>query len=269
MNVCRTLLIAGLVLCQYGLASAHDFSAPSQAREPFEQKVTGHLVKFKMVPLPDGKITVNGKEKQVKGLWMSETEVTWDLFDIWAFRLDQTPDEQAQGVDAKARPSKPYGAPDRGFGHHGFPALAMTHHAAEEFCQWLSRKTGRKYRLPTEAEWEYAAQAGNAATPELEQVAWFWDNADDKTQPVAKKKANAWGLYDMLGNVAEWSQGEDGKPVVRGGSWRDKRDKVGFSVRALQVPAWNNTDPQNPKSRWWLSDGPFIGIRLVCEGDKP
>src|SRR5439155_730769 len=81
--------------------------------------------------------------------WIGKTEVTWDEYDIWAFRLDLTPRERSSGVDATARPSRPYGAPDRGFGHHGYPALAMTYFAAQTYCAWLSVKTGKKYRLPT------------------------------------------------------------------------------------------------------------------------
>lgn len=219
-----------------------------------------------MAPIPAGKITTGGKSYDVPKLWVSDTEVTWDLYDIWAFRFDLTPEQVAKGVDAESRPSRPYGAPDRGFGHAGYAALAMTPHAIDEFCKWLTAKTGRKYRLPTEAEWEYAARAGMTREPtDLESVAWFWDNADDEAHAVGKKRPNAWGLYDSLGNVAEWAIDADGKPVTCGGSYRDKKANVGFSARARQLPKWNQTDPQNPKSKWWLSDAPFVGFRLVCE----
>ncbi len=226
--------------------------APQQAA--YTEKIPGSLVEFTMIRVP-------GRE-----VWIGETEVTWNLFDIWAFRLDLSDADVAAEVDAESRPSRPYGAPDRGFGHSGYPAIGMTHHAAHEFCKWLSLKTGKKYRLPTEEEWEFAARAGALSEPDdLESFAWFWENSEDKTHPVRSKRPNAWGMYDVLGNVAEWAVDKDGKPLVCGGSWKDK--VVGFSVRARQSEGWNQTDPQNPKSRWWLSDAPFVGFRVVCERD--
>jgi formylglycine-generating enzyme required for sulfatase activity len=218
----------------------------------YVEKIPGSLVEFTMIRVPE------------KGIWIGETEVTWNLFDIWAFRLDLSDKEVADGVDAESRPSRPYGAADWGFGRSGYPAIGMTHFAAEEFCKWLSKKTGKRYRLPTEEEWEFAARAGVSSEPsDLESVAWYWENSDDKTHPVKSKKPNAWGLYDMLGNVAEWAIDEDGKALVCGGSWKDK--VVGFKVRSRQEPKWNERDPQNPKSKWWLSDAPFVGFRVVCE----
>ncbi|MDH7571717.1 MAG: formylglycine-generating enzyme family protein, partial [Armatimonadota bacterium] len=195
---------------------------------------------------------------------------TWDVFDVFAYRLD-VPEERREQVDASTRPSKPYGAPDRGFGHEGYPAMSLSYLAAEKFCAWLSEKSGKKFRLPTEAEWEYACRAGQlAAAPfkdkaDLDKVAWYYDNADDTTHPVAKKAPNAWGLYDMLGNVKEWCVGLDGKPVVRGGSYDDPAEKVHPGAREPFNPDWQMTDPQEPKSRWWLTDGPMVGFRVVCE----
>ncbi len=107
--------------------------------------------------------------------------------------------------------------------------------------------------------------AASIPSKELATVAWHWDNADDKTHPVGKLKPNAWGLHDMLGNAGEWCTGKDGKPVLRGGTFADKADDVHAGARALQTPDWNVTDPQNPKSKWWLSDGPFAGFRIIRE----
>jgi formylglycine-generating enzyme required for sulfatase activity len=239
--------------------------AVQDGAEGYVERLEDTLVSFRMVRLPNGGIEIDGKRQPLHNLWIGEREVTWDLFGVWAFRLDQTEDEMATGVDAESRPSRPYGAPDRGFGHTGYPAIGMTFDSAKQFCVWLSAKTGKRYRLPTEAEWEYAARAGSREAPSLETSSWFWDNADDKTHPVARKKPNAWGLYDMLGNVSEWATDADGKPVACGGSFLDKAADVGFSARARQTPRWNSTDPQNPKSRWWLSDAPFVGFRLVRE----
>lgn len=230
-----------------------------------EVKIPGHLAAFQMVKLPEGRITIGGKEVAIEPVWMATTETTWDVFDIYAFRLDLTQEQQATEVEAKVRPSKPYGAPDRGFGHSGFAALGMTDNSAQRFCEWLSKKTGKKFRLPTEAEWEYAARAGAVNEPPLADVAWFWDNADDTTHPVSKKKPNAWGLFDMLGNTWEWTIGNDGKPVVCGGSYAEKSNNVKFSARKHYDPKWQEADAHVPKSKWWLSDGPFIGMRVVCD----
>ncbi|HTL31262.1 MAG TPA: SUMF1/EgtB/PvdO family nonheme iron enzyme [Tepidisphaeraceae bacterium] len=242
--------------------------------EKFEEKIPGTLVRFEMTPIPAGKQKVASTqqskdvEQDVKPIWIAKTEVTWDLYDIWLFQLDLTEKEKAASADAKSRPSKPYGAPDRGFGHQGYPALAMTDRSARNFCEWLSKKTGKKYRLPTQAEWEYACRAGVGDADErkpLADRAWFVDNSDDKTHPVASKTPNSWGLYDMLGNVGEWVINVDGNPVVMGGSYTDESEEVGPSKFKTQKESWNVTDPQNPKSRWWLSDAWFVGFRVVCE----
>jgi len=240
------------------------------APEIYVQKIPGALAEFRMVKLPDGKITTGGKTVTIKDLWYAETELTWDVFDIWAFRLDQSEADQAAGVDAKSRPSKPYGAPDRGFGHAGYPALSMTRHSAEEFCRWLSAKTKITYRLPTAAEWEYAARAGATENPSpLGEYAWYWDNAEDKTHAVKSLKPNAFGLHDMLGNVGEWVSTPADIPTLAGGHFLSRKASVGFDQMLAQTPRWNESDPQNPKSRWWLANGPFAGFRVVFVGSSP
>lgn len=242
-------------------------TAPTpQSPERFEQKIEGWLPSFYLRRIPAGEITMGGKKVAVKALWVGETEITWDVYDIYAFRMDQTEEQKAHGVDAEARPSKPYGAPDRGFGHAGRAALGMTINAAEMFCKWLNKKTGKTYRIPTEAEWEYAARAGQQDNKvNLDEVAWYWDNADDKAHPVGKLKPNAWGLFDMLGNTWEWAIDLKGTPVVCGGSYNDKAEKVSFTAREYYNPKWQEADAHVPKSKWWLSDGPFIGMRVVRE----
>lgn len=211
--------------------------------------------------VPDGEITVNGKKVAIKNLNVSTTEIPWEVYDVFAYRLDLKPDAP---YDKYLRPSKPYGAPDKGFGHTGFPAIGISLAAAERFTWWLKEKTGRNYRLPTEAEWEYFARAGQASPPaDLEAIAWLWENSDDKTQPVGKKPANAWGLHDVFGNAAEWVTAGERDRIVAGGSWRDKKATVNFGFRARQTPDWNRSDPQNPKSRWWLADASHVGFRVV------
>ena len=240
----------------------------------YTDSIPGSLVTFNMIPIPGGTTTLQTEEGteevDVAPFWIGETEVTWNAYDIFAYRLDLTPQQKAANVDADSRPSRPYGAPDFGFGHSGYAAICVTYKAAVEYTRWLSEKTGHTYRLPTEAEWQLAAAADEDpsrvySAEELDSLAWYWDNAFDKAHPVASKKPNAYGLYDVLGNVLEWVTGYDGEPVTRGGSWKDKEAKVQMSARALQAPSWNVTDPQIPKSQWWLSDGSFVGFRIVRE----
>lgn len=232
--------------------------------EPFVEKIPGHLAEFRMMPIPAGEVILNGKTHKVGPFHMSETEITWDVFDIYAFRLDMTEEERAANADADSRPSKPYGAPDHGMGHKGYAALSMTRQSAEKFCEWLSAKTGKKYRLPTEAEWQYAAEAGSHKYAPIDDYAWHWDNADDSTQPVGQKKANPWGLKDMLGNVGEWVIPADGKRMIAGGTFEDDAADISPASRKEYTEKWQMRDPQNPKSPWWLSDGWFVGFRVVA-----
>src|SRR5256884_4761961 len=157
---------------------------------PYRDSIPGTLVRFEMMPVPAD-----------RPFWIGKTEVTWDEYDIWAFRLDLTPRERSSGVDATARPSRPYGAPDRGFGHHGYPALAMTYFAAQTYCAWLSVKTGKKYRLPTDAEWTRAARLGLGGGPgptplRRDAPARHARHAGAQGPPPAPQGAAALGLYD-------------------------------------------------------------------------
>ena len=240
----------------------------SQTLSPITETIPGSAVKFDMLPLSTGATFLDKNKIEIKPFWIGKTEVTWDEYDVYMLKLDADDNPKLGELDAIARPTKPYGAPDRGFGHKGYPALSMTFHAAQEYCRWLSIKTGKKYRLPTEAEWEYACRAGSTekmSAEILDKHAWFWDNAEDKTHPVATKQPNPWGIYDMLGNAVEWVVGNDGNPMVAGGSFKSKAEQLHCGTRAMQVPFWNRTDPQIPKSKWWLSDATFVGFRIVCE----
>lgn len=217
-----------------------------------------------MVPIPNGEVEVGGKKVVIKNLAFSEAETTWDVYDVYAYQLDLPVSERDKTADARSRPSKPYGAPDRGFGHAGFPALGIHSHAATEFCKWLSKKTGKNYRLPTEAEWVYAAQAGVKALPNMNDVAWHFDNTE-QTMAVRKKMPNAWGLYDLFGNVMEWTVGSDGKPVCLGGSVMEKASMMTFDWRKPYDEDWQADDAHTPKSQWWLANGWQVGFRVVCD----
>jgi hypothetical protein len=122
--------------------------------------------------------------------------------------------------------------------------------------------------LPTEAEWVRAAELASGsggAGRALAEMGWHAGNSGASAHPVASRRADALGLYDLFGNAAEWVTAADGRRVTRGGSWRDPEAQVGPHARAVQDDSWNERDPQFPKSRWWLSDGPFVGFRLVRE----
>ena len=73
----------------------------------------------------------------------------------------------------------------------------------------------------------------------------------------------------MWGNAAEWVTGDGGRPLVVGGSYRDAADRAGCAAAVTPSDAWNASDPQMPKSVWWLADGGFVGFRVVCEGSDP
>lgn len=220
----------------------------------YRESIPGTLVTFEMVLVP-------GDDP----FYIGRTEVTWDMYDVFALGLDAP--AKTPGADAIARPSQPYGAPDYGWGHAGYPVISVTRAAAEAFCAWLSTKTGKTYRLPADAEWTRAASAavGSGTLPpgRRDAMAWHRGNASARTHPVAAKAADALGLFDLFGNAAEWVTTDEGTLLARGGSFRDAGDTVGPGARAVQDDSWNERDPQLPKSRWWLSDGPFVGFRLV------
>ncbi|MFN3690843.1 MAG: formylglycine-generating enzyme family protein, partial [Fimbriimonadales bacterium] len=236
-------------------------SASPPELKTFKERLPGTTVEFEMVYIPPGRIELPDPENpsqmrvvEIQGFWIGRTEVTWDEYGTYAFNKDIAEEEQRRAADAVAKPSKPYGAIDRGFGYEGNPAIGMTFAAAQRYCEWLSKMTGKKYRLPTEAEWEYAARANTLQREPLpreilDKVAWHLENSDLKPHKVAQKQPNAWGLC--------------------GGSFMDKPDQVHPGARARQTPDWNMTDPQYPKSRWWLSDAPFVGLRVVCDAPAP
>ena len=229
---------------------------------PSAGSIPGTLVRFELIRIPAG-TAPDGTP--VRAFELLRTEVTWDMYDVFALKLDEkTPGATA---DARARPSSPYGAPDYGWGHTGYPVMSIAREAAIAFCEWLSSKTGERYRLPTEAEWSHAAALAmpRPDSAALEALAWFRGNAGEQTHAVRRRTPDALGLYDMFGNVAEWVMPADSARVTRGGSYKDPIAAIGPSARSLQTATWNERDPQLPKSRWWLSDGPFVGFRIVRE----
>lgn len=226
-------------------------AVPAQPAQ-FTQPIAGTAVDLEMV--------------RVGGLWFGRTEVTWDAYDVFVFGFDRPPGE-AEGADALTRPSKPYISMDRGFGHAGYPAISMSFRGAEAFCEWLTVTTGRRYRLPTVEEWRAACALPDVGEAQIGRFAWHRGNAGGKTHPVATLAPDPAGLHDMAGNAAEWCRGENGDPVVLGGCYRDAAEGVGCGASARPSKDWNRSDPQIPKSAWWLADGGFVGFRVVCETD--
>lgn len=251
--------------------------APSEARAQssavtptvIRDSIPGTLVTFEMVRVPGGKVVLDGprgrREVGVEPFYIGRTEVSWDMYDVYMLRLDER--RTTSAADAIARPSRPYAVPDYEWGHAGYAAISIARHAAETFAKWLSAKTGHRYRLPTEAEWVHAAVLASGGRPltgeRLNALAWHAGNAGERTHPIATKQPDALGLHDLFGNVAEWVTSGDSIPVTRGGSFRDAPGTLGPAARATQDARWTERDPQLPSSRWWLTDAPFVGFRLV------
>ncbi len=281
----------------------------SQQHKNYQQKIEGTKLVFDMQAIPSGEFLMGSKtgnadelpvhNVKLDAFWMSKVEVTWDIFEPFLYKdyeKSNSSNIPAQ-VDAVTRPTKPYLDMTFGMGKQNHPALAMTQYSAIQFCKWLYARTGIFYRLPTEAEWEYACRAGSTAEfsfgndeQKLAEYAWFKANSDKKTQEVGQKKPNAWGLHDMHGNVAEWtydqyttdfyaSSANTKNPVavpdklyplvVRGGSYEDETKYLRSAARTTSDPAWKQIDPQIPKSNWWFPEAPFIGIRLVRPAVEP
>lgn len=264
---CTLLVSMGFIF-----SLAQTASAPRADLAPYSETVPNSAVKIQMVVIPGGNYKSGDKTVEVKPFYMAKLETPWEALDQFlASGPPSKPYDQTEfGPDAIARPSKGYILPDLSWGHNGYPVINISHETAQMFCRWLSKETGKKYRLPTEAEWEIAARGGEAGDAKLskadaEKIAWFKDNSKEQTQPVGKKAANKFGLHDIVGNVGEWAIGLDGEPVICGGTFLDTADKLVPTARQKWAPEWQQNDPQMPKSRWWYSDGPFCGFRIVCE----
>lgn len=270
----------------------------------YEQNIPGTSLKFKMVPVKGGSFTMGSPENEagrdvdegpqkkfkISPFWMGVFEVTHDEFDIFFKDINTS---QNVNADAITRPSPQYIDLSWDMGKEGgFPVNSMQQRTAVMYCKWLYNKTGIFYRLPTEAEWEYACRAGSTSKyffgdnqNDLPQYAWYNNNSKDAYHKVGQLKPNAFGLYDMLGNVSEWVMDQydekyftkmnDGdtdpelKPtsrhprLLKGGSYVDNPNELRCANRTSWLPEWNKRDPQIPKSKWWLTDAPFAGFRLV------
>lgn len=282
--------------------------------DQYIEKIPATDVSFEMVTLPSGIFIIGSPESEVNrrpdegpqqsvevsAFHIGKYEVTWDVFELFfkqnkeLFSVMEA--SKLEGIDAITRPSPPYEDPSYGMGKDGFPAVSMSTYSALVFCKWLSNITGKFYRLPTEAEWEYAARSGTESTysfgddlSEIDKYAVHYKNAEGKYAKVGSKLPNAWGLYDMHGNVAEWTLDEykddayanvDKKDpwtvptvihprVYRGGSWDDDADKLRSAARTASSLKQQKRDPQIPKSFWWFTDSNDVGFRLVSPVKQP
>jgi formylglycine-generating enzyme required for sulfatase activity len=276
-----------------------------------------------MIPIPGGKTTIGSPDEQpghsqdegpefnvqVEPFWMAKTELTWaeyktflKTYDIFK-RLSRQGVRKASGLDQADAITIPTPLYEPSFTYEfgddpQQPAVTMTQYSAKLYTQWLSGLTGTQYRLPTEAEWEYAARAGTNTAysfgddpAELDQYAAFADNSPDGAPKVGSKKPNPFGLHDMHGSVWEWTldhyatdsySGRQAKTLsvsealvmpkekssrcVRGGGWQDPPERLRSAARlGSDDKVWKDADPNVPKSPWWFTDDParMVGMRLV------
>lgn len=299
-----------MTIAAFSFCMAADAQQDAKSFESYSQVVPGSEHKFNMVPIPGGTFTMGtpvsetgrkpeeGPQKKVmiSPFWMGATEVTHDEFLVY---FNDETFKRNEMVDAVTRPTTQYIDLSWGMGKQGgFPFNSMSQLTAMMYCKWLYNKTGIFYRLPTEAEWEYACRAGTTSTyyfgndsKLINDYAWHSENSEDKYQKVAQKKPNAWGLYDMLGNVAEWTIDQysdtyfdslkDGAkdPIteptskypktVKGGGYSDAAANLRCGARFRSEPSWNKRDPQIPKSKWWLTDAAAVGFRIVRPLKQP
>ncbi|TMU50711.1 formylglycine-generating enzyme family protein [Flagellimonas algicola] len=279
----------------------------------YTQNISNSNISFDMVKIPGGTYdmgseTGNMDEKplhkvKIDSIWAGKYEVTWEVFDLFLAEnqnlFHAEPEGKLEKLDAISRPSPPFEDPSLGMGKAGFPVINISPYAALTFCKWLSTVTGRFYRLPTEAEWEYMCKTGpdgkdffKEGGKGLDLFAWSYDNSDYQYSKVGEKLPNAHGLYDILGNVGEWTLDQYdetfyGKSkdsvsvnpwniptrlhprVYRGGSWNDDVTDISPTKRSTSGPYLQKNDPQIPKSFWWYTDASYIGFRLVSPVKQP
>lgn len=296
---------------------------------PYTTTLPGTDIEFHMVPVPAGTVLMGSPEDEegredcegpqvkvaVEPFWIGKYEVTWaeykhymKLHDIFKRFEEMSVREvtEKNKIDTISAPSNLY---DPSFTYEAGeepdqPAATISQYAAKLYTKWLSRSSGTFYRLPAEAEWEYAARAGTTTAyffgddpSDLEEYAWIEDNSDFERQTVGQKKPNPWGLYDIYGNVSEWvldEQGDDGFAhlagkenltaiesirwptkiygrVSKGGTWEFTPEKCRSASRLVDDEEWKNEDPNVPKSPWWYTTYPAtgVGFRIIRPLNPP
>jgi formylglycine-generating enzyme len=287
---------------------------------PYVQQLGNHGLSFDMIPVPGGRVTVGSSEKEpghrpdesptftveLGPFWIGKTEVTWGEFEGFIETHRVFKRLAAKGirnvtnsnrVDAVTVPTLLYDPPrHKEYGDNPkHPAVTMTQYSAKQYTKWLSGITGVQYRLPTEAEWEYAARAGSESAycygdnPSL--LDEYAVHSQTSSSLVGSKKPNLFGLHDMHGSVWEWTveqytpngyvaqagktfAGLEGtqwtttlnSQCVRGGCWNDPPERVRSASRmGSDRNDWAREDPEVPQSPWWYTSDParMVGMRLV------
>lgn len=309
---------------QPGISSNKPVDGPSVQVEggymvPYTLVIPGTEVELEMIPVPGGEFLMGSPSNEegrsedegpqvrvvTDPMWVGKKEITWAQYKPYMYLYGIFKEFESRGqrkvtdqnrVDAITAPTELYD-PTFTFEYgeeDNQPAVTMTQYSAQQYTKWLSRVTGQQYRLPTEAEWEYAARAGTKTAysfgskpDKLDDYAWSFDNSGLETPKVGGKKPNPFGLYDMHGNVAEltvneytedgYAQYVDKQPikassmvnwpewaypvVARGGSWEMEGEQLRSASRlASDDEVWKEDDPNFPKSPWWFTNDPSRGV---------
>jgi formylglycine-generating enzyme required for sulfatase activity len=290
---------------------------------PYTVKIPGSEAVFEMQPVPGGKFLLGSPAGEkgrsadegpqveiiVEPFWIGSREVNWAQYKFYMTMHDTfkklaaanvqkiTPENAEFIVTAPSNLYDPTFTFKQGADPQQ-PAVTMSQYAAKQYSKWLGAMTGQFFRLPSEAEWEYACRAGTTTAysfgddpAKLGEYAWYFDNAGETTHKIGEKKPNPWGLYDMHGNVGEWVldaytpdgyQRLEGKTtkaadaiawptklyprVVRGGSWDEDPDRLRSAARRpSDDDAWRSEDPNFPQSPWWFTSEPAltVGCRMI------
>jgi formylglycine-generating enzyme required for sulfatase activity len=287
---------------------------------PYKMTIPGTEAAFEMQPIPGGKFKFGSPpdekgrkpeegpqiEVTIEPFWMSTYEVTWAEYKQYMAMHDKfkrllsaklhpiTDENKAYVVTAPSNLYDPTFTFKQGQEPRQ-PAVTMSQFAAKQYTKWLSGLTGQFYRLPSEAEWEFACRAGTNTAyffgddpSDLDAYAWYYDNASESTHLVGLKQPSPWGLFDIHGNVGEWCLDQfsregykrlEGKTPtaaeaihwptklyprsIRGGSWDEDADRLRCAARrGSDDDDWRAEDPNFPQSPWWFTSEPALSVGM-------